>query len=509
MKSTSLKVAAVSAGLLLLAGCTAGGSNGSGGEGGSTDILKIGQIGDVSSWDPAQAHVGHALMPYQVVYDSLLRREPDGTLVPMLATDWSYDDSRTVLTVDLRDDVTFSDGTPFNAEAVKANLDHFKGANGRQAVQLTQYQSTTVVDDDTVQIALVQPDPAMEYYLSQAAGLMASPAAIAGGSLETTPVGSGPYVFDTANSVRDSQAVFTAREGYWDPSLQKFSGVELRNLEELSARVNAILSGQVDFTTLDAKSAAQVEGAKLAVIPDYQVDWTGTSILDRAGQLVPALGDVRVRQAMNYAVDRETLLQELQLGYGTATSQVFGPDSSAYVSDLENRYPYDPAKAKQLLAEAGYADGFDLTLPVISAFSTQVTAIAQQLGDVGIRVTQETVPGPDYVANIVQGRYPAFNFNLAQTETWVAINQLVSPTATFNPFDTTSPELEALLAKVQSGGADADAAAQDVNRYVTDNAWFLPLYRIDQIAAYDPTALSVQAQVQMAIPSIYNFAPAK
>lgn len=509
MKSTSLKVAALSVGLLLLAGCTAGGSNGSGDGGASTETLTIGQIGDVSSWDPAQAHVGHALMPYQVVYDSLLRREPDGTLVPMLATEWQYDDSRTVLTLDLRDDVTFSDGTPFNAEAVKTNLDHFKGANGRQAVQLTQYQSTRVVDDDTVEITLAQPDPAMEYYLSQAAGLMASPAAIADGSIETAPVGSGPYVFDAANSVRDSQAVFTAREDYWSPDLQKFSGVELRNLEELSARVNAILSGQVDFTTLDAKSAAQAQGAGVEIVSDYQVDWTGTSILDRSGQLVPALGDVRVRQAMNYAVDRETLLEQLQLGLGSATSQVFGPASSAYVADLEDYYPYDPAKAEELLAEAGYADGFDLTLPVIPAFSTQITALAQQLGEVGIRVTQETVPAPDYVANIVQGRYPAFNFNLAQTETWVAINQLVSPTATFNPFDTSSPELDALLATVQAGGADADAAAQDVNRYVTENAWFLPLYRIDQIAAYDPTALTVQAQVQMAVPSIYNFAPAK
>ena len=104
MKSTALKFTALSAGVILLAGCTAAGGNGGGnGAGTETAVLKIGAIGDVASWDPAQAHVGHSLLPYQVVYDSLLLREPDGTLSPMLATEWEYDEARTTLTLDLRD----------------------------------------------------------------------------------------------------------------------------------------------------------------------------------------------------------------------------------------------------------------------------------------------------------------------------------------------------------------------------------------------------------------------
>ena len=91
----------------------------------------------------------------------------------------------------------------------------------------------------------------------------------------------------------------------------------------------------------------------------------------------------------------------------------------------------------------------------------------------------------------------------------MAINQIISPTAMFNPFGTTAPELEELIAVVQQGGEDSEAAAQDVNRYVTENAWFLPLYRIDQISVFNPEKVTVVAQTQSAMPSIYNFSPAE
>jgi peptide/nickel transport system substrate-binding protein len=511
MNSITKTISVVAVAALLLTGCAAAAPEAEQTEGGPSrgGTLKIGQLGDVPSWDPSQAHVGHQLVPYQLVYDTLILREPDGELSPMLATEWSYNDDRTVLTLELRDDVTFSDGEAFDAEAVKANLEHFKAGNGRQAVQLTQFESATVVDDDTVEINLAEPDPAMEYYFSQAAGLMASPAAIEAGTLETDPVGSGPYLYDKANSVRDAQSLFTAKEDYWNPELQKFDEVELRILTDTSARANAVISGQVDWATLEAKTADQAEGAGLEIIPDYQVDWTGMTFLDRDGVINPALADERVRQAMNYAIDRDTLLEQLQLGRGTATSQVFGPDSGAFVDDLEEYYTYDPEKAKELLEEAGYEDGFELQLPSHPGFATQVTAIAQQLSEVGITVTETSVPAASYVADVVQKKFEAFNFNLFQGEAWVAINQIISPTATFNPFGTTDAELEELIAVVQQGGEGSAEAAEDVNRYVTENAWFLPLYRIDQISVFNPEKITVVAQTQSAMPSIYNFSPAE
>ena len=272
--------------------------------------LTLAVVADVTSWDPAQAHVGHRLQPYQPVYDTLILREPDGTLSPMLATGWAYNDDRTELTLDLRTDVTFSDGTTFDAAATKANLEHFKAANGRQAAQLASFESAEIVDADTVKINLTAPDPAFEYYLSQAAGLMGSPAAIAAGTIATTPVGTGPYVYDPAQSLPGSQLAFTARQGYWNPALQKFDKIVLKaHGRDHRAAERGGVGDLADATLVDARTVAQAEGAGLTVLEDYQVDWQGLLLFDRGGTLVPALGDVRVRQAINYAIDRKTLLE--------------------------------------------------------------------------------------------------------------------------------------------------------------------------------------------------------
>ena len=326
-------------------------------------------------------------------------------------------------------------------------------------------------------------------------------------AIATTPVGTGPYVYDPAQSLPGSQLAFTARQGYWNPSLQKFDKIVLRPMAETTARLNAVVGDLADATLVDARTVAHAEGAGLTVLEDYQVDWQGLLLFDRGGTLIPALGDVRVRQAINYAIDRTTLLDQLQLGYGTPTAQVFGPSSGAYVEELDDRYPYDPAKARQLLAEAGYPDGFDMRVPAPSAFDTAIAAVAQQLGEVGIRVQAETAAQTTYVADLGAGKYPTTYFNLFQGEPWVAINQLVSTRALYNPFDSTTPELQSMIDAVQNGGERSAELAKDVNRYVTENAWFVPLFRIDQLYVMNGSVTAVP-QIQQAVPSIYSYAPA-
>jgi peptide/nickel transport system substrate-binding protein len=507
----SLKVAAFAAGAaLLLSGCGTGASTAPTGDGKTAargGTLTLGAVVDIPSWDPSQAHVGHALQPYQAAYDSLLLREPDGKLSPMLATKWGYDESLTKLTVDLRTDVTFSDGEEFTPEAVKANLEGFAAANGRQAAQAKALDSVSVVDKDTVEIALSTPDPAFEYYLSQALGLMASPEALGTDEIAANPVGTGPYVMDTKGSVVGSQYTFTARDDYWNKDLQKFDSIVFKILTDNTARTNAIVSGQVDATLVDARSAAQVEGAG-KTLSDNQVDWAGLLLLDRDGKLNPAMGDVKVRQAINLALDRKSILEQFQLGYGTVTNQVFGPDSGAYVDELDKTYPYDPEKAKKLLAEAGYGDGFELHIPSFTGLESMIAILTQQFADVGITLTSEVVPPANIVSDIASAKYAAAFFFLFQGEPWVAINQMISTDALYNAFDTTTPELQKMIDEVRTGGDASDEAAQEVNRYVTENAWFAPLFRVDQMFYIDAKKITSTPQVQQAVPSIYNFAPA-
>ena len=313
MKRLTTRLAGVLAAcMLVFTGC-AGGGNAPGASG--KDLI-LGVLAEPPSWHPAQAHVGHLLQPFQLPYDTLLLRKPDGTLAPMLATEWEYTDKKmTTLQLKLRTDVTFSDDEKFDAAAVKANLDGFKKANGRQVAMLQNYDSTTVVDPTTVTIQLTKADPAFLYYLSQAAGLMGAPNALGGADIGQVPVGSGPYTMVKEETVKGSQFVFTKRAGYWNPDLQKWDKITMRVLADITARVNAVTTGDVDATLLDATTKAQAEAQGLKLL-GWPVDWSGLLLFDRDGKIVPALKDVRVRQAINYALDRQSMLKTVQQGNG-------------------------------------------------------------------------------------------------------------------------------------------------------------------------------------------------
>jgi len=503
----SILMGGAAVGIAAVAGLSACSAQDTTSSAGGPKELVIGVLGEPTSWHPAQAHVGHLLQPYQLSYDSLLLRQPDGSLKPMLATEWKYtDEAQTTLQLKLRTDVTFSDGEKFDASAVKANLENFKKANGKQVAMLENFTSAEVGDASTVTIKLAKADPAFEYYLSQAAGLMGSPKAITGTDIATTPVGSGPYTMVKAEAVKGSQYVFTKREGYWSTSLQKWDKITLKVLTDVTARVNALTTGQIDATLLDANTRSQAEAAGLTLL-QWPVDWSGLLLFDRGGKVCPQLADVRVRQAINYAIDRDSLVKNVAGGQATSTSQVFGPASGSYIESLDKMYTFDPAKAKSLLAAAGYSSGFDITIPMAPGDDVASNYIKQMLGDVGIRVAITAVPAADYQGTIGKGTYAMARFNLFQGPTWVACNQLIVPKTLYNPFQSTNTEIAGLLEATRSAGDQVGEKGKAVNQYVTENAWFAPFYRANQLYFYDPKKVKVTEQVQMAVPSIYNYEP--
>lgn len=459
----------------------------------------------VSSYDPSQAQEGHFMPFFQAVYDPLIRRLPNGDLVPMLATEWTYDDAQTALTLKLRDDVTFSDGTKFDAAAAKANLDAFRAGTGPQAGTLSTVTSVDVVDDYTITINLSAVTPALPIYLSNAAGLMASPAALGTEGLATVPVGSGPYLLDQANYTPGALYTFTANENYWDPSLVKFDTVVMTAIPDVTARVNALITGQMDAVQIDPPSAAQVEasGNTVQALEDAQ---QGLFLFDRAGKTNPALGDVRVRQAINHAFDRPAFVEQLLLGYGSETNQVFSPATLAYVEALDSHYAYDPELARKLLADAGYADGFTLTIGSSNPAPTQVAVVTQYLTDIGITPEFVNVPAAGNVAELTSGKYGAILFSLFQPNDWIMLNAVVGPDALYNPFGTTDETTARLLAQIYADPTNAEASLKELNTYLVDQAWFSPLYRSARLYANGPK-VTVEMQVQQAAPSIYNYTP--
>lgn len=510
LSTTAAFVGAATAAVLTLTACSGGGTPTPAGSAaaGTAPLLVFGALVEPTSWDPAQAQEGHLAPIYQSVYDTLIKREPNGDLSPMLATEWTASDDGLSLELELRTDVVFSDGTPFNADAVKANIEHFQSANGPMLANLSNVSTVDVVDADTVTLELSAPDPDLPLNLSGAGGFMGSPAALGSDDLASTPVGSGPYLLDEKRSVVGSSILFTRNDDYWGDPLP-FDEVEFRILADETARLNALTSGQIDFASLNrAASALQAKAAGLNEPETFSNGWSGIIFFDREGALLPELADVRVREALAIAIDGEALVEVGWEGLGAQTSQVFSPVSDGFDPDLENAYAYDPDRAKKLLAEAGATD-LEITLPMSPVFEPVIyEAIIQNWQDIGVTVNRHQWGPGEAIPSMLGGEFPLAFMNLAQRSDWGTTQFLLAPDAPWNALHSTDAELTALIDSYPlADEAEQADIARDINRWVVDNVWFAPVMRPDTFNFYGDK-IQIVPQVQQAVPSIYNFTPA-
>jgi peptide/nickel transport system substrate-binding protein len=445
----------------------------------------------------------------QAVYDALVRVQTNGTDVePSLATSWEYNEDNTVLTMQLRDDVVFTDGTPFNAEAAAANLIRFRDGTSPQRQKAAGIVEGTAVDEYTLQITLNQPDPAFLVYMGLAPGQMMSPNAFDNEDIATNPVGSGPYILDTEATVIGSSYVFRRNPDYWDPSIQYYETLTVNVYTDSSAILNAVRGGQLNVARInDSSIVPQIEAAGYDIHTLY-LNMVGLFLWDRGGAVNPAIGDVRVRQAINYAIDREALLEVIGLGYGELSQQPFPENSAAFAPELDTTYSYDPDKARELLAEAGYADGFDLAMPTTAGLPRDIPPlVGQMLADVGITVEWVDV-GTNLIADLLGAKYSVSWFSLQQDPVDAQlINFMLAENATWNMFKYHTPETDALIEQVLAGGPDAGTAAQELNRYVVENAWFNEWYNSADMTASD-AATEVTINQGNAHPYIWDIKPA-
>lgn len=489
---------------LALTSCAAD-STGSGAEGGT---LTLGAIVAPTTFDPAGSEWGNRAPFYQAVYDTLLLATSDGEIEPFLAESWEYNDDNTVLTLTIRDDVTFTDGSKLDADVVKQNLERFQTGTSPDAGYFAGITSIEAPDATTVVITLAAPDPAMLNYLTRDPGLIASAESLADpDSLATDPVGSGPYVLDTAATVTGTSYTYTKNPDYWNPDLQHYDTLTINVLADATSAVNAIKAGEVNGIKLASNdNLAEVEGAGWTVNAN-ELDFQGLLLLDRAGTMGEPLADVRVRQAINHAFDREALLTALQSDNGTVTGQVFPESSPAFDPALDERYPYDPEKAKELLAEAGYADGFSLAMPSSTVLgSTTYTLLSQQLADIGI-TAEYTDPGNNFIADLLAPKFPASFMALEQNPDWQLIQFMIAPNAVFNPFKYADPQVDEYIAQIQTGDEATQAeVAKQLNEYIVEQAWFAPWYRVQGSYATDANT-TVEMLPTNAYPAIYDFQP--
>lgn len=498
--------AACAAASLALAGCGGGGAGGAG-----SSTLNIATMTLPQSLDPAVA-TGSALPYFQAVYDTLIKREPDGGFSPMLATEWTYNADRTELALTLREGVRFADGSPFDGAVVKANLERFQKGGGASAKWLVGLEKVEAVDAAHVTLKLKQPDPALEFYLSDAPGLMANPKQFAkGDSIRTTPDGTGPYRLDKARTTVGTKWAYQRNTHYWGKELP-YKNLTISFFDNETAITNGIKTGQVNAALLQtADQQIAVESDPKVRTQKQEIDFQGLLLFDRDGKLTPALRDPRVRQALNYAVDRDTMLDRIRQKRGRTTSQVFGPETQAYDKKLDSYYAHDPAKGRELLKEAGYANGFTLKLPRIPAIVNDALAASLQsdFKAIGVKLVWDTLDGGTAIQKVFKDRaYSGMVMNMGQPASdWAAANDLVTPGA-FNMFGTTDAETRKLLPRIQTGtAAEAKTAARALDEHLVRDAWFVPFYRMSYLHVSDGT-VKIAPQSGMAVPSIYNYAPA-
>lgn len=469
-------------------------------------LLRIGSLQEPQSYDPSQANEGHLAPVYQAVYDTLIKRESDGTLSPMLATSWEPSNGNKTYTLKLREGVKFTDGTAFDSAAVKANLEHFTKANGPLAGTARGVQSVDTPDASTAVVNLSEPDPGLPYSLANAAGYMASPKAVGSEGIKTVPVGSGPYTLDVASTVAGSKITYVRNADYWGDKLP-YDKVEFQVLTDETARLNALKSGQIDAGVLNrAATAVEAEGAGLLHTP-FEVNWEGLFFFDRDGKKLPELADVRVREALTLAVDREALLEAVVLGKGELTSQTFRPGTAGYDPALDDKYTYNPDRARELLKEAG-AENLTFTLPITTVFDPSIyDSIIQNWQDIGVTVNRHQWGPGQAIPSMLRAEFPISYMALSQRDDWRHIGFQLAPNAPWNPFKTQTPELNELIKKAQSGEeAEQKEAAKAINKTIVDEYWFSPLYR-PEVHFYHNDSIEVEPQTEQAVPSIYNYKP--
>ncbi|MGW5147417.1 ABC transporter substrate-binding protein [Rhodococcus koreensis] len=369
-----------------------------------TAHLRVGFTIPTPALNPHKMVSGTAAYPYlTLVYDRLTQMvDRDGRLelAPMVATGWEFAPDGKSVTFQLRDGITFTDGAALDAEAVKATLDHAKTPGSTVASYFTMIDSVDVIDPTHVRVRANRPAADLPYVLSSVEASLVSPRALDNPDLDVKPVGSGPYI---ATEVRiGDSATYNRRDGYWDPNAQSSETITIKGFPDDNARLNALRSGQVDIVNTKVGQYAQASklgnGFGFFSYPPSQV-YAILLNTDRG-----ALANPKVRQALNFAVDREGINKSLLNGQCAPTAQTLTEPMNGYLADPPTAYTYDPDRARALLAESGDSN-VTVTAVVGAGLSPQgeiASALKAQMADVGVTFDIKTTDIVDGLARFAQ-----------------------------------------------------------------------------------------------------------
>jgi peptide/nickel transport system substrate-binding protein/glutathione transport system substrate-binding protein len=440
------------------------------------------------------------------VFDALIDFVPQTLeLKPGLAKSWAFKDP-TTLVLELVDGVNFHDGTPFNAEAVKFNLERYKNdPRSNVKADISSVESVEVSGKSQVTLKLNRPNAGLPNILTNRIGLIVSPKSVQdkGGNIDRTPVGTGPFKFV---SWQDNNSVSLVRnDAYWKAGLPYLDAIEIRIINELNTAVRAVVAGEADL-------AINLQAPQKAV-----ADRSSNVVGRAAPSLVlfgaflnygrPPLDDVRVRQALNYAINRDEINKIAAVGLGQVSSAILPKEHWACDPATQNFYPYDPDKAKKLLAEAGHPNGLEIeTIGWADQLAMQrQEIIISQLAKVGIRVKLTALAPQQAVQAFMIEKKGAMSISpsSAYPDPSQLYEALFGKAALRNASGIELPGFRELL--------DATMAAQDqgarkqafvkLQRFVAEQAMQLVQYIAPAVSVANPKVMNYQDSL-LAVPKL-------
>jgi peptide/nickel transport system substrate-binding protein len=422
------------------------------------------------------------------LYDSLVWINDEGRVVPALAESWEVSEDGTEYTFHLRQGVTFHNGEPLTADAVVFSWQRGSQPDMEWSDRWLRASSVEAIDENTVRITTESPDPLLLRVISQNWAIVPPQyiAEVGEDGFNEHPVGTGPFRF--VEWTRGDRVVYEANPDYWDPEYPRIQNLIFRSIPESSTRVAAIQTGEVDIVTrLSAEEAQQLEGVEGIHVISYPVDRVYyiafNNLTTGVGTPVGDLANPQVRQAMNYAVDRQAIVDALFGGNGRLATGLISSSDLGYSTDLQP-YPYDRDMARQLLADAGYPDGFEIGMAcpqgAYTHFEEVCEAIAEDLRDVGITVDLQLMEsGAFWDLEAAKQLPPLFGDSWSE-RTGEALPRLIGalagPNASYSSWS--DPEIDRLLAEIgQTVDEEARVALyEELGQYMYDNPPFIYLY---------------------------------
>lgn len=486
--------------VVVTAACTSGSKTGGSADGGGSGggILKYGHDFDTQftgTFDIRKSTSDCDQVLLAPIYDSLVHKTADGTLEPGLAEKWEIKAPGNKVELWIRKDVKFSDGTPLDGQAVVNGL-----LTNKQNSSLTSLQKMTnaaVDPQDPFHVVVDYADNTglqLPYAFTGRDGMIMSTASINANTADQKPVGAGPFVL--TSYTKGAAASLRPNPNYWNKAnAYKFGGIDFKKISSGPAAVTSLRAGDADFIRIESDAAAQLKNDptfKTVAQPTgayLQIEFRQKF---KSGKETPFVNQ-KVREAFNWGIDRAAINLAAQQGLGEVTTQQFPKGSPAHVDALDGYYKYDPAKAKQLLTEAGYPNGFsfDMVIPGggIANMEHQAVEVQQQLKKIGVTANIKRIMGNDIATGYYIGQTgDAFvAAEMASSFPGGSLNDNFGTGFVANWDGAQNDEVTSLMNQAQSQVALADAMkfVQQAVEVAVKQALDVPIAFMPQLVGYN------------------------